>query len=100
MKPVRFRHRATIVALAALPMSAPCAAVRVAPLDPEGDYLLGEWGGARARLEDRGVAFDLGYVGEAARNLSGGFREEGRLAYAALFHASVTLDLQSAPLSI
>lgn len=94
MKPVRLGHRAVIAALAVLPMSAPWAAVRAAPLDPEGDYLLGEWGGARARLADRGVAFDLGYVGEAARNLSGGFREEGRLAYADQLHATLSLDLQ------
>ncbi|HBL86309.1 MAG TPA: porin, partial [Alcanivorax sp.] len=47
-----------------------------APLDPGGDYALGDWAGTRTDLARQGVRFDLGYVGEMAHNLSGGFRED------------------------
>ncbi|HBP67960.1 MAG TPA: porin, partial [Alcanivorax sp.] len=90
----RFRARALVAALAILPLCAPWAAVRAAPLDPGGDYALGDWAGTRTDLARQGVRFDLGYVGEMAHNLSGGFREDGRLAYADQFHASLSLDLE------
>lgn len=90
----RFRARALVAALAILPLCAPWAAVRAAPLDPGGDYVLGDWAGTRTDLARQGVRFDLGYVGEMAHNLSGGFREDGRLAYADQFHASLSLDLE------
>lgn len=35
-------------------------------------YLFGDWGGARTRLADEGITFNLGYGSEAAHNFSGG----------------------------
>lgn len=45
-----------------------CAAVG-ADNDP---FLLGDWGGARTRLAEQGIDFDIGYVSEIAHNASGG----------------------------
>ena len=54
--------------------------------------LTGDWGGARTRLSDTGIALGLNYIGEAQDNLSGGISRgalaEGRLE---LF---VDLDLE------
>ena len=94
MKSVRLSRSAIIALLAALPLSTLSASARAAPLDPENDYLFGDWGGARSDLARRGVTFDLGYVGEIAHNLEGGFNQDGRLAYADQFQATMALDLQ------
>lgn len=56
-------------------------------------YLLGDWGGSRARLSEQGVTFQLGYVGEVAHNLSGGAEHLTRYADQWLFGS--TLDLNS-----
>ena len=42
--------------------------------------LTGDWGGARTRLEDRGVTFTLNEVVDAVHNFNGGVREESRAA--------------------
>jgi porin len=54
-------------------------------------WLLGDWDGARTRLRNAGVDFQLGYVGEVAGNATGGFRRE--TAYADQWAAGATLDL-------
>ena len=41
-------------------------------------YLLGDWGGARTRLADKGVSFQFGWVNEAANNFTGGNRRTAR----------------------
>lgn len=40
----------------------------------ERDYLLGDWGGARTKLKDRGVDFEFFYIGSMPRNFSGGIK--------------------------
>lgn len=55
-------------------------------------YLLGDWNGARTRLEEQGVKLGVGYVSELARNLSGG--SEHLTRYADQWAFSTTLDLQ------
>ncbi len=39
------------------------------------DYLTGDWGGTRAELSDKGVAFGLNYIGEVFGNPSGGIHQ-------------------------
>lgn len=63
------------------------------PLDPESQYLFGDWGGLRPALARQGVTFNFGYTGEMAHNLDGGFDESGRLAYADQFVAGMRLNL-------
>ncbi|MGY0556983.1 carbohydrate porin [Lysobacter sp. A421] len=43
-------------------------------------YLLGDWDGARGRLADTGITFDIGYDSELAHNFSGGERQITRHA--------------------
>jgi porin len=38
-------------------------------------YLLGDWGGERTRLEEKGVTFDVHYVVDALSNVSGGYSQ-------------------------
>jgi porin len=54
-------------------------------------WLLGDWTGARTRLKDAGVDFQLSYVGEVAGNASGGIRRDA--AYADQWAIGATLDL-------
>tara|TARA_R110001606_G_scaffold171956_7_gene318101 strand:+ start:2368 stop:3681 length:1314 start_codon:yes stop_codon:yes gene_type:complete len=83
------RAPALALLLAALAGSVHAAA----PLDPQGDYLLGDWGGLRDHLKRDGVAVDLGYTSESAYNLDGGFNRDHKLAYADQFALGATLDL-------
>ena len=55
-------------------------------------YLSGDWNGERTRLAERGIAFDFGYTGEAAHNVSGGTRQTAR--YADQWSFGSTLDLE------
>lgn len=55
------------------------------------EHLAGDWGGARNRLAERGITFDIGYDSELARNLSGGSREMTR--HADQWQFGTTLDL-------
>lgn len=52
----------------------------------EQNYLTGDWGGARTKLSDQGVAFGGNYIGEVFGNPSGGIRQgivqNGRLELA------------------
>jgi porin len=56
-----------------------------------GDYFLGDWGGARQRLAEAGVAFDSYYVMNPAANVSGGKKRGG--SYVDNFYLGVTFDL-------
>jgi porin len=54
------------------------------------DHLFGHWGGARQSLHDRGIDLDASYVGEFARNISGGTRLTD--AYADQIHVGADVD--------
>ena len=58
----------------------------------DGDYLFGDWGGARTRLADAGVTFDSYYVMNPVRNVSGGIKTGG--SYVDNFYLGVTFDLE------
>jgi porin len=55
-------------------------------------YLLGDWGGERTALADRGIDFEFGYTNEAAHNFSGGAQNLTRAAQQ--LSASMTIDMQ------
>jgi porin len=55
-------------------------------------YLLGDWAGARSRLADHGVAFDLNYGTESAHNFTGGVQHLTR--YTDQLEFAATLDLE------
>ncbi len=58
----------------------------------EQDYMLGDWGGMRTKLAERGVDFEFFYVGSYAMNLDGGL-ERGE-AYQGGLLMAMTLDSQ------
>lgn len=82
----RRRRRATAALLLV-----PVLAIAPAAQAQQNDYLLGDWNGARTRLDERGISFQIGYVSEFAHNLSGGEREITRHADQWTF--GTTLDL-------
>ena len=53
-------------------------------------HLFGEWGGERARLERRGVHFDLQYVSDSLANIAG--KKEDRFASWNRFRWTVDID--------
>jgi porin len=60
---------------------------------PDSPYMFGDWGGERTALEDAGVSFDFGYVGEAATILDGGYRDSHVSKYADQFSVGANFDL-------
>lgn len=58
----------------------------------EQDYLTGDWGGARTKLEEKGVTFGATYIGETMGNVSGGI--ERSAVYAGRLQLDLTLDFE------
>ena len=61
----------------------------------EQDYLLGDWGGLRTDLSERGIDFEFFYLGAVPSSLSGGIKH-GSVYEGALL---MTLDLDSQKLA-
>jgi len=59
--------------------------------------LTGNWGGARARLEEEGVTITSTYVTDIGRNVTGGLRK--RTIYAGFFDAALALDFEKLKLA-
>lgn len=55
----------------------------------------GDWGGTRSELLEKGVDFTLGYVGEAAANLHGGYNDDRTARYTSQWALGTHLDLQN-----
>lgn len=82
------RHRRAVIALLAAIAGLYCAPAAAAGKE----HLLGDWGGTRSDLEERGISFNIGYDSELAHNFSGGHREITRHADQWTF--GTTLDLE------
>ncbi|WP_313319986.1 carbohydrate porin [Stenotrophomonas sp.] len=57
-------------------------------------WMLGDWGGARTRLQERGYDFNIGYVGEVAGLLDGGYSDDHIGRYSHQFAAGLHVDLE------
>jgi porin len=55
------------------------------------DYMLGDWGGTRSRLEDEGVKFDFNDIGDFLTDVTGD--QSHHATYFGRFRAGVDLDL-------
>ncbi|MCP1642740.1 porin [Pseudomonas citronellolis] len=55
---------------------------------------LGDWGGTRSELLEKGYDFKLNYVGEAAGNLHGGYNDDKTARYTDQWALGTHLDLQ------
>lgn len=76
--------------LAGTVLLAACTLARADDLSSD-SYLLGDWGGLRSKLHERGVDFQLTYFSEPAYNFAGG--DADLLRYADQWTAATTLDL-------
>ncbi len=57
-----------------------------------GEFALGDWGGARTALSDKGIDFTLGYTAEVFGNVSGGLRQGA--AFNGLFELGIDFDFE------
>lgn len=73
----------------------PVAVGATPPLDPQSQYLFGDWGGLRPGLADKGITFNFAYTAEMAYNLAGGYDRNNLLAHADQFTAGIQLDLST-----
>ena len=80
---IRVWRAAFGIAALAVTLASPIAARAEEPGIWERETLTGDWGGARKTLEDKGVKFEIEYIGEVFSVLSGGLRRgttyEGRI---------------------
>ena len=85
---------AKLIALIAalLSCAAAYAETPVGPTAPSEPWLLGNWGGARTRLYEKGVDLQVGFVGEVAYNAAGGSQSIGSFTGQALFGATFDLE--------
>ncbi|UVK84160.1 carbohydrate porin [Pseudomonas sichuanensis] len=57
-------------------------------------WMLGDWGGTRTDLLEKGYDFTLGYTGEMGSNLHGGYSHDRAARYSDQFTFGVNMDLQ------
>ena len=77
------RLRFTFILVLFLISTVPAWAQNALPGDPPAssagllsrNYLLGDWGGLRSRLEEKGITFDLFYITDLQANPSGGLEQ-------------------------
>ena len=57
-------------------------------------WMLGDWGGTRTELLEKGYDFTLGYTGEMGSNLHGGYDHDRTARYSDQFTFASHLDLE------
>ena len=93
----QFHHLppAAATLLAGLAASTLACSLQAAPLfDGDSPWMLGDWGGTRSALAERGYDFTLGYTGEMGSNLHGGHDHSNTARYSDQFSLGSHLDLQ------
>jgi porin len=71
-----------------------CIAVPASAADPSSQWGTGDWGGSRSELLEQGVDVIVGYVGEGATNVHGGYNHDRTARYTAQWALGTHLDLQ------
>ncbi|MDF3133537.1 carbohydrate porin [Pseudomonas extremaustralis] len=71
-----------------------CIAVPASAADPSSQWGTGDWGGLRSELLEQGVDVIVGYVGEGATNVHGGYNHDRTARYTAQWALGTHLDLQ------
>lgn len=77
-----------------LAIPAPSALSRGGAFDNDSNWMFGDWGGERTRLQTKGISFIGDYVGEAATNIDGGFDDDTVTRYADQFTFGIDIDLE------
>lgn len=62
--------------------------------DTASPWMLGDWGGLRKELQEKGYDFGLSYIPEVATNIKGGYDHDRTARYADQFALSSHFDLQ------
>lgn len=71
-----------------------CIASPAYASDPASQWGTGDWGGLRTELREQGVDVIVGYVGEAASNVHGGYNHDRTARYTAQWALGTHMDLQ------
>ncbi|MBC3239347.1 porin [Pseudomonas lurida] len=71
-----------------------CIAVPASADEAAPKWGTGDWGGVRSELLEQGVDVIVGYVGEAATNVHGGYNHDRTARYTAQWALGTHLDLQ------
>lgn len=71
-----------------------CIAVPASADDASSKWGTGDWGGVRSELLEQGVDVIVGYAGEAATNVHGGYDHDRTARYTAQWALGTHLDLQ------
>jgi len=87
------RFRFSLFSGLAIASLAPCTQA-AALLASDSPWMLGDWGGTRTELAERGYDFTLGYTGEMGANLHGGYDDDKTARYSDQFTFGTHLDLQ------
>lgn len=71
-----------------------CITLPICAAEGAAQWGLGDWGGARSELLEQGVDVTIGYVGEGASNVHGGYNHDRTARYTAQWALGTHLDLQ------
>ncbi|EPJ76919.1 glucose-sensitive porin [Pseudomonas sp. CFII64] len=71
-----------------------CIALPASAADSSSQWGTGDWGGVRSDLLEQGVDVIVGYVGEGATNVHGGYNHDRTARYTAQWALGTHLDLQ------
>jgi porin len=87
-----WRTGAKLLTIVAMLFASSIAHAENPPTPPSQPWLLGDWGGVRTRLYEKGIDFQLGHVSETAYNALGGTK--ALVDYTDQVTGGVTLDLE------
>ncbi|MDE1169414.1 MAG: carbohydrate porin [Pseudomonas sp.] len=87
------RHATLLLALCAA-AATPLTAEAQDAFAADSQWMTGDWGGQRTALLDKGVDIQMGYTGETASNLRGGYNKNHTTRYADQFTLGAAIDLQ------
>ncbi|WP_407315178.1 carbohydrate porin [Pseudomonas sp. nanlin1] len=92
MKPTRARLLGQLSVLGALGLAGSAHAADA--FDASSPWMLGDWGGTRTELLEKGYEFSFEYVGEVGSNLKGGYNDDTTARYSDQFALGVQMDLE------
>jgi len=87
-------YRLPLLTCAALFAGLPASVGAAEMFANDSPWMLGDWGGTRSELLEKGYDFSLGYTGEMGSNLMGGFDHDSTARYSDQFTFASHLDLQ------
>lgn len=83
-----------ILAIASLGLCASNSFAAEEPFSADSKWMLGDWGGTRTELLEKGYDFTLDYVGEMGSNLKGGYNKNTTARYSDQYGLGVKMDLE------